>query len=296
MDQTPSTNEELAKAACASLDDALPGAEPVSTVLFHGVCASPAIWHGHEDKLGKGAVLNLPLPGHHPWSMDGKTTEALLSDEQIIDCYANIISQRSTGPVRVFAHSTGALIALMLAERHPSLVRHMVLTGGFCCGTSAVQASMMARNCADPWVGGYVFNTLWSIWLSSERLFDLGMRSVKAAHTGQGPSAAELRIMKDLISSQPEAVRAVVRWLARSSIVDRLQHIETPTTVILSRDDPVVPVVTQMQLVRTMPNAHGLFIDSGHVPMIEDPEKFDALIARMPDFANPATSSLETGL
>jgi pimeloyl-ACP methyl ester carboxylesterase len=63
---------------------------------------------------------------------------------------------------------------------------------------------------------------------------------------------------------------------------DRLAQIEVPTLIVWGRNDMVVPVGDAARYERLIgPNAHKvIFEDTGHVPMIERPSRFNALLEK----------------
>ena len=62
---------------------------------------------------------------------------------------------------------------------------------------------------------------------------------------------------------------------------DRLPQIEVPTLIVWGRNDMIVPVGDAHRYKRLIgPNAHKvIFEDTGHVPMLERPTRFNALLA-----------------
>jgi pimeloyl-ACP methyl ester carboxylesterase len=64
------------------------------------------------------------------------------------------------------------------------------------------------------------------------------------------------------------------------SFRDRLAHIEIPTLIVWGRNDMLVPVGDAARYERLIgPNARAeIFEDTGHVPMLERPSRFNALL------------------
>jgi pimeloyl-ACP methyl ester carboxylesterase len=60
---------------------------------------------------------------------------------------------------------------------------------------------------------------------------------------------------------------------------DRLPEISCPTLIVWGRDDEVVPVADAHEYERLIPNARKvIFEDTGHVPMLERPERFNRVV------------------
>jgi pimeloyl-ACP methyl ester carboxylesterase len=71
--------------------------------------------------------------------------------------------------------------------------------------------------------------------------------------------------------------------LTNYSFRDRLVRIEVPTLIVWGRHDMLVPVADAEEFARLIgPNARAvIFEDTGHVPMIERPSRFNALLAEL---------------
>jgi pimeloyl-ACP methyl ester carboxylesterase len=69
--------------------------------------------------------------------------------------------------------------------------------------------------------------------------------------------------------------------LTSYSFRDRLSRVEVPTLIVWGRNDILVPVGDAERFERLIgPNAHKvIFEDTGHVAMLERPNRFNALLA-----------------
>lgn len=77
---------------------------------------------------------------------------------------------------------------------------------------------------------------------------------------------------------KPAAPRAAAE-IARYDVRDRLGEIACPTLVIWGDRDRIVPPSSADEFVRLIPNARKVvFEDCGHVPMLEQPERFNRLV------------------
>lgn len=96
-------------------------------VLIHGSVNDWRYWAPQMEALAAAPfrVLALSLRHYWPQPWDGKTGVFSI-DEHVADV-ARFIAALDRGAVRVIGHSRGGYIAFRLAERHPELVRSLVL-------------------------------------------------------------------------------------------------------------------------------------------------------------------------
>jgi proline iminopeptidase len=76
-------------------------------------------------------------------------------------------------------------------------------------------------------------------------------------------------------TSAPRRMQALRDEYQSYDVVDRLGEISVPTLVMCGRHDPVVPITHSERIHAGVPNSElVVFEESGHFPMIEEPEKF----------------------
>jgi pimeloyl-ACP methyl ester carboxylesterase len=72
-----------------------------------------------------------------------------------------------------------------------------------------------------------------------------------------------------------DALDAVLEYDAR----DRLEEIQIPTMIIWGTDDWVIPSAAALSYNRRIPNSRlEIFEHTGHVPQLERPARFNALL------------------
>jgi 3-oxoadipate enol-lactonase len=80
---------------------------------------------------------------------------------------------------------------------------------------------------------------------------------------------------------RPPATLAALAALASHDIADELEEIAAPALVIHGRDDIILPCSASERLASLLPTAElEIFEDTGHLPMIERPKRFNDAVER----------------
>lgn len=96
-------------------------------VLVHGAMGDYRSWQAQIPVLTKGhRVIAYSRRYHYPNPSTGKEED--YSYEANVKDLADFLVALNAGPVHLIGHGYGAAIAAMLAERHPELVRSLVLS------------------------------------------------------------------------------------------------------------------------------------------------------------------------
>ncbi|MFQ6548242.1 alpha/beta fold hydrolase [Aestuariibius sp. 2305UL40-4] len=248
-------------------------------VFLHGLLETSAIWEPVVDALPDTdrPLLALPLPGH-AMGEDAARLSDDLHDGTFIDRYADVLRRTFDGPVRLVGHSTGGLVALQMARRHPDLVHDMALVGTLFSGGLDGTRSLSARITEIPFVGPLTFAWVIRYWLADPARFRRGVETVLANRATD--LALPERMRTELAQIYPEALHAVALWLGRQCVRENLAEIRQPALCIIGTQDPVVPPAHQLDLIKALPNGHALLMKTGHLPFLEDPTRFRALFLR----------------
>jgi proline iminopeptidase len=82
-------------------------------------------------------------------------------------------------------------------------------------------------------------------------------------------------------ASAPRRTQALRDEYPSYDVVDRLGEIRVPTLIMCGRHDPVVPIAHSELIHAGIPDSElVVFEESGHFPMIEEPEKFKDTVHR----------------
>jgi pimeloyl-ACP methyl ester carboxylesterase len=174
-------------------------------------------------------------------------------------------------------NSMGGFIAAETAISHPARVERLVLVaaaGGVGPANRSMRAKARAVRLANPAVSPVVARRE---LLMRRR----ALRSAMVAGVVRFPDLLHPEIVYEITSGAGKpgftgALRAVLTYDFR----ERLPQISCPTLVIWGRNDLIVPVRGAHEYARLIPGAQKVILDhTGHVPMIERPERFNDLVA-----------------
>jgi pimeloyl-ACP methyl ester carboxylesterase len=169
------------------------------------------------------------------------------------------------GKVAIVAHGLGALVAVQFALNNPKRV-----------------ARMMLSNC--PLNGAYS-NRLFSE--TPEALVDWLMPE----HNSKPSTRTEAE------KADAEALRRPLMDFHTLSLEDELFKSELETVMLYSRNDPLVPVPTEL-LPESMPESMQSFVfeESGHFPMLDQDHQYNRLLREFLEMergASPRTLTLK---
>jgi pimeloyl-ACP methyl ester carboxylesterase len=109
---------------------------------------------------------------------------------------------------------------------------------------------------------------------------ELIYKMIKPGHVSSMPQVAD-HVLKMMKATSPKAAASALR--ARSERIDYLNEvlpqINVPTMVIVGRDDEFTPVAKAVEIRDSLQNCKLVIIeDAGHMPNLEQPEKFNTAV------------------
>ncbi|MCA8880968.1 MAG: alpha/beta hydrolase [Rhodobacteraceae bacterium] len=251
-------------------------------VLLHGFLESPSLWRDLPPRLWADRhVVSLPLPGHAPWRTTRTGLAALLEDDAFLDCYAEALSRHRPGTRwRLVGHSTGAMVALALARRHPNLVDVV------CAVAPLLSGSVCARGLQGavvrlPMVGLVTFRWLVGRWLADAESFAAGLRTVTGGPTAPLPRLEGMQA--ELAQTDLECLYRFGCWIGTRDMEAHLATLRHPVLAMVCDHDPVIDPRHQLRLIRAAPLASAVVLRSGHLPMFETPRAFARVFAAWRD-------------
>ncbi|GAA3063560.1 alpha/beta fold hydrolase [Actinokineospora globicatena] len=259
-----------------------PGVGPVTAVYVHGLGGSATNWTDLAASLaGYAPGIAVDLPGFGRTEPPQGYTYALTAHA---DALATWLRGLALGPVHLLGNSMGGAISVLLAARHPDLVRTLTLVSpavpdlrplasrmsdrriplaflpvvgakvrhALANLTPAERASQMLTLCyAEPWA------------VTEERMAEATAEyAERAGMTWAGPALA---------ASTIGLIRAWFAFGARS-LWRALPRIKAPTLVIWGDRDKLMSVRKAPRTARLIPRARLLVLSrTGHVAQMERP-------------------------
>ena len=150
--------------------------------------------------------------------------------------------------VALVGHGLGAIVALLMAEKHPESVDR-VLGVGFPLSPAKVNDRLTQDDPAE--LGEWLLNNM------------------------PGGEAAKTEAAK----ADAQAINTSLSGLEERNLVSVVNEIEIPFLMVHGQNDPAVSVPIPEDGLNGSQNVHNIvFDDSGHYPMISEPNKFNRLL------------------
>lgn len=268
MDITTRTFEIPAAASTRATKLALHtcGKGPLA-VLIHGFPLDHRMWHGvMRGQLASDRTLcAIDLRGHgaSPPCGDEAHTMELLADD-----VATVIHALADGPVDICGLSMGGYVAFALHNKHPELVRSLVLSNTRAADDT--DAQRQAREAA-----------IETVQAKGQAPIADGMLPKLVANNAADEHRDQLRQM---IESQPVAtIVADQRGLQqRPDRRDELATIAAPTLVVVGDQDAITPPAEAERMAAAIPHAQLAVIpNTGHMTPMEDPTAWSQSVAKL---------------
>ncbi len=249
-------------------------------VLLHGMASSWQWWLPVLPELGRRfRVIAIDLPGFG--GSDPLTPGWTMADQA--DAVAALCAHLDVDHPVVLGHSMGGLVALALEAGYPELVQRLVLVG-------AGGVPMSERHLEIVLAGLRFAQRL----VASPRVLRLlarrpgllrAMLASAMVHPGRLSDALAVQVAPSL------AAPAFADSIAASAVAVRhseQEQVQAPTLLLWGERDRFAPLSSAFQMRARVPHAHlEAIADVGHLPMIEEPERFARLLHRYADPTRP---------
>jgi pimeloyl-ACP methyl ester carboxylesterase len=245
-------------------------------VLLHGLGGTWEYWRRTMELLrGRARCIALDLPGFgHSDAPPGGFDLDSAADE-----LAGAMRALGTGAAAVCGHSLGGPLAVRLALRHPGAVARVILVG-----PSGLEPAPAWQNLVLKLVP--VYRALrrapfrWEHWLL--RIAPLRRAALRALV--DDPASVDDDTARSLVDGGREA-RELQGAIAASfavGLAEEAARLAVPVAAIWGDRDRMVPPGDAATLQQHVPSAIIRFLPgAGHLPMVERPEAFAALLAQV---------------
>jgi cation diffusion facilitator CzcD-associated flavoprotein CzcO/pimeloyl-ACP methyl ester carboxylesterase len=245
-------------------------------LLLHGIGQSLEDWNEqHELLSGRHTIYSVDLPGFgYSDRLPGDATLARLAG--ILPAFLDAVGV--SGAVPVVGNSLGGAVAMTLAVAHPERVSSLVLVDSAGFGT---EVALVLRLLAVKPLGASLMRpnrknstrTVRSLFYDKSIATDARIRHSFAL--SQRPQHAQTLL--DLARELGTFRGVRPEW--RSALLGALRALKIPTLIIWGDSDHVLPPLHLKAAAVALPDARmHVFANTGHMPQIEKPEEFAALV------------------
>lgn len=246
-------------------------------ILLHGWLGSWGLWHKTMTALH--SDYRLYALDFWGFGESGKKRETYdVSD------FVSLVNQfmEQLGIIRapMIGHSMGGTVSLAFALQHPEKVTKVGVIGSPVDGESL---AFLLKLAGKPFIANVVHNALW--------VLKLGIRAA-APFITKDKRWYEM-ISADLSQTTTQSFLLSIKSLRGTNLTDQLSSIQVPVMGIFGAKDNIVNPNQKDVVLDLSQEPHvNFFENSGHFPMLDDPDRFlqvviDFLAAPLP----PATKS-----
>jgi pimeloyl-ACP methyl ester carboxylesterase len=238
-------------------------------ILLHGWLGSWALWRNTIEELGK---------EFRTYALDfiGFGESADRGAGFSVDTYVDLVNQfmEKLGIVRapLIGHSMGGTVSLGVASRYPNKVVKVAVIG------SPIQGSSL-----NPVLKLSGYKSIADLVFTLPFLRDTVIYGL--THLGTRDGKALYRMVKeDAAKTSPESFFQSIGTLRKTDLTELLPQLQMPILGVYGRRDIIVNPKQGKVLLKFAPNSvEAWFENSGHFPMMDEPERFYKTIS---DFLN----------
>ncbi len=179
-------------------------------------------------------------------------------------------------PFILLGISQGAATCIAYAVKHPERVSHLILYGGYARGTYHREDSDKAR------LYRAMIDLVRLGWGSDNPSF----RQVFTSRFVPGASDEQLRWFNELClkTTSPEMAARLLEARANIDVLPLLGAVRTPTLILHSREDDVIPIINGHILAAGIPNAEFIQLDSKNHVLLEKEPAWERFCAEVLEF------------
>ncbi len=243
-------------------------------VFVHGLGSN---WQSWLEQLPDFAehrrVLALDLPGFGHSEMPAGELTIKGMGQAVLDA----MSARGVETATVVGNSMGGFVGIEMALEAPGRVDRLVLVSAAALWNEGLTArpTVMLNKVGRPYATR--FYAQWQFALKHRRLRVPALASAGIRH----PTRIPLDLAYELMSGAGSpGFHDAVQTLFDYHIRERLPEVSARTLVVWGTRDPLVPLWHAFEYDALIPDSRVvIFRDTGHVPQIERPQRFNAELA-----------------
>jgi len=225
------------------------------------------------DARGSGASSDTEPYSHEQWAADIDGLREWAGVEQIV----------------MAGHSYGGIMALEYVTRYPDRVRALILIDTGAADTFRENSRKRAADSDRVDLDMDMFDRMWSGQVRDDEDFAEGWRAILPLYSAvEDPELVE-RIVASTTYHYRTHNYAFAVNLPAYDVTDKLGSISCPVLVNVGRHDWVTPVEESEKIAALIPGAElVIFENSGHGPLQEERELWEATVRDFLDRAVPA--------
>lgn len=279
----------------ASHDGTLLNVEEIGsgpTVIFiHGFSLNLTNWHHQMKDFAD--EIRMVLYDHRGHGRSGRPTDGSLTFEALAqDLDAVIRDAAGEDPVVLVGHSMGGMTALKYCEMYPDAIGKRVRGVVLVDTTSAdvmkgvlpgfahrVQAALVGlEDIAMRALAGRHDH----VDRVRARIGDLVYLGTRLMGFGSNPSPSQVAFVEQMLSEVPTDIwLGLINEMLGLDVSEALRHITVPAMVMVGERDKVTPTHAAERIAAGIPGAEFVLMHGvGHMPMLEDHERFNAHLRR----------------
>jgi pimeloyl-ACP methyl ester carboxylesterase len=242
-------------------------------LLIHGLAGSWQNWLENVCPLSRShrvIAMDLPGFGYSPMPRDK------ISMTAYAHCLDALCDQLEIEQAAVLGNSMGGFVGADMAIAHPERVSHLVLVAAAVLWNEQRRARPMATLANVAQAASALAATRWRKTATRPLPRALSLAQV-VRYPFRIPAPLAIEQLRHVGSA--EGFAASLEALYSYRLRDRLTEIDCPTLVVWGTHDQLVPIRHGRTMAELIPNARlEVFEQTGHVPMLERPARFNALV------------------
>jgi pimeloyl-ACP methyl ester carboxylesterase len=223
-------------------------------LLLHGLFGALSNWKSTIDKFAHKYRVIVPVLPINNMPIRESNLETLIG---MLDQF---IIEKELKNISIVGNSLGGHLAIMYTLKHPKLIEKMVLTASSGLFEDSMGGSFPKRGNYD-----YI----------AERV----------RYTFFDPNIVDKSYIDEVFEITSNATKAlrvvgIAKSAQRNNLAKDIPSISTKTLLIWGLNDTITPAHVGIEFSRLLPNSTLKFINNCcHAPMMEDPNRFNALLA-----------------